>query len=69
MEYINKQICDFCFDEKNKYKFECESCGLLIISCKHNVFKCNECDNFFCAICSKKYQHFERNTILCNQCK
>ena len=69
MEYINQQICDNCLNEKNRYKFECESCGLEILACSHNVYKCNECNNFFCGRCSKKYQYLFNNTITCNQCK
>ena len=55
MEYINQQICDNCINEKNRYKFICESCGLESLTCNHNIYKCNDCDNFFCGKCSKKY--------------
>ena len=69
MEYINQQICNKCINMKNKYVFECESCGLKSLTCKHNVFKCYECNKFFCGGCSKKYQNFNNNIIICNQCK
>ena len=69
MEYINQQICNNCLNEKNKYKFICESCGLESLTCKHNVYKCISCGNFFCGICSKKYQYLPNNMVVCNQCK
>lgn len=69
MEYINKQICERCVDETNMYKFDCESCGLQQMTCRHNVYKCNKCDNFFCGKCSKKYQYLSNNILICNRCK
>lgn len=69
MGYINQQICDNCLSEKNRYKFECESCGLEIIACCHNVYKCYECNNFFCGKCSEKYQQLPNNMLICNQYK
>lgn len=69
MEYINEQICDNCLNEKNRYKFVCEYCGLDSLACNHNIYKCNKCNNFFCGRCSKKYQYLPNAAIICNQCK
>ena len=69
MEYINKQVCNNCLNENNRYKFTCESCGLGSLTCAHNVYKCKKCGNFFCGRCSKKYQHLPNNMLICNQCK
>lgn len=69
MEYTNTQICDECLNNKTFYKFDCQSCGLISMSCKHNVFKCVECERFFCGRCSNKYEKDSHNTIICKSCE
>jgi hypothetical protein len=41
---IEYNICEDIL-KRNKYVFECESCGLKSLTCKHNVFKYVGCNN------------------------
>ena len=65
MEYNKKQICNECLNENVVYKFVCQSCGLLLLTCQHNVSKCNDCNKFFCKKCLIKCQ--KKHNLLSNE--
>ena len=63
-----KIICDQCINNHVIYGFDCNYCGCSVEVCRHHVFKCKCCKQYFCSSCASKCKVQNENYIICNYC-